>query len=61
MIQTQTLALDNDTKAELVALSKEIAANADRPDFIAPLIKRHDELTKSAPLKLYDQREETCS
>lgn len=59
MIQTQTLAADEATKAELRLISEQIAKHRNDPERYAALIAQHDEIVKRLGLKLYSQSEDT--
>lgn len=58
MIQTQTLAVDNDTRAKLIVISSLIQRHRNDPERVKALIAEHDEIMKRAPVALYDPREE---
>lgn len=58
MIQTQTLALDDATRAELKRLQALIAECRNEPEKLRSLVAQHDEIVKRAPTKLYNQAED---
>lgn len=58
MIQTQTLALDEATRAELADLSRLISLYRNDPERLRELVARHDAIVKRAPTKLYNQSED---
>lgn len=58
MIQTQTLAIDNETRIELRRLSELIAEHRANPERLRELIEQHDDIVKHAPMKLYNQSED---
>lgn len=58
MIQTQTLAIDNDTRRKLIQLSKWIIEYRNYPELVKTLIAQHDEIIKRAHVCAYDPREE---
>lgn len=59
MIQTQTLSVDNDTRAKLLMLARLIETFRDDPERVKALIAEHDAIMKRAPVALYDPREES--
>lgn len=58
MIQQQTLAVDNETRAKLIELSRMISESRNDPERVRVLIAEHDEIMKRAPAAIYDPREE---
>jgi len=58
MIQTQTLDVDRETRAKLLALSSLIHQHRNDPERVRELIAEHDALVKGLAVKLYDPREE---
>jgi len=58
MIQQQTLAVDNNTRARLIELSRLISENRNDPERVRALIAQHDEIMKHAPAAVYDPYEE---
>jgi len=59
MIQTQTLAVDNDTRTKLLVISSLIHQHRNDPERVKALIAEHDEIMKRAPTATYDQGEES--
>lgn len=59
MIQTQTLSVDNDTRAKLLTISRMIQQHSNDPERVKALIAEHDAIMKRAPVALYDPREES--
>jgi hypothetical protein len=58
MIQTQTFALDKDTRARLLSISAAIARHKDDRAAVIKLIAEHDEIMKQAQTKIYDPHAE---
>lgn len=58
MIQQQTLAVDDKTRAKLLELSRLILQSRNDPERVRALIAQHDEIIKQAPAAPYDPREE---
>lgn len=58
MIQQQTLAIDDETRAKLLELSRLIRENRNDPERVRAFIAEHDEIIKRAPAATYDPREE---
>ena len=59
MIQTQTFALDDLTRARLKALASDIEKHKDDRDLVVKLIAEQDRIMRGAQTKMYDPREET--
>jgi hypothetical protein len=59
MIQQQTLAVDSETRARLIELSRLIRENCNNIERVKALIAQHDEIMKRAPVAVYDPREES--
>lgn len=58
MIQQQTLDVDREMRARLIALSNLIHRHRNNPERVRELIAEHDALVKGLSIKLYDPREE---
>lgn len=58
MIQQQTLAVDNETRARLLTISSLIYQHRNNPERVKTLIAEHDELVKKLDTKLYDPHAE---
>lgn len=58
MIQQQTLAVDDTTRAELKRISSLIYSYRNDPEVVKRLIAEQDEIIKRAPACPYDPREE---
>lgn len=58
MIQTQTLAVDQDTRGKLLILSSLIAQHKNDPDKLKELIAEHDAIVRQLSVGVYSPREE---
>lgn len=58
MIQTQILAVDNETRGQLLTLSSLIRANSGDPERLKRLIAEHDAIITRSQPKDYDPSEE---